>query len=190
MATLHPLNTTIEPDTILVSIDTLISEIDAKIARLSSQKEPLELARSYIRSSHIAYSITHHPPARRPSSTPCREAILRSVLEREKSPSPPESRGLLASEDFEAAFEREGDVVVSVEQDQQTATTGTLAPVPAAISDPGTALVNSDGNSAAGVASMEPVCGKCVIKRNRQANAAKAREARKRKLNEATLEVI
>jgi hypothetical protein len=181
-----PLSISTEHSSILTNLDTLLHEINTKIARLKTQKEALEQARNYIRASPTVRSMAHHPSARRPSSTLRRQAILRNALEQEKSPSPPESRGLLASEDFEAAFEREGDVVVSVEQNQYASIPETVAPVSSAIPDQETASMKLVVDSAESTMSNEPVCGKCVIKRKRQANAAKARDARKRKLDEAS----
>jgi hypothetical protein len=180
-----PLNINTEHTSILANLDTLVHEINIKIARLKTQKEALEQARNYIRASPTVRNVSHHPSARRPSSPLRRQAIRRNALEREKSPSPPESRGLLASEDFEAAFEREEDVAVSVEKNQYPSTTETVAPVSSAIPNQEPTLVKLGDDSPDSTISNEPVCGKCVIKRKRQANAAKARDARRRKFDKA-----
>jgi len=173
--------------TILADLSAQILKLEARIAELTHDKQVLEQARAYILSSNSASQSgfhTPHPNSRvtpgssssRASSNLRQQAIVRSALECNGSPSPSGTSGLLASEDFEEAFAGDTEVLMSVE-DQR---------VPARI-DSNNASVSVAASSTASTKdasiTSSPAIGKRAKKRKRQENAAKAREVRRRKLD-------
>jgi hypothetical protein len=148
-------------------LDTQILKLETQIADLNTQNQCLEQARSYILSSTTVFSTQRPSSYLTPRSSLRQQAIVRSALGRDNALSPPGAAGLLAEEDFEAAFSGEGDVVASVEDVRVTDKGGT--------DGAGEAASPSSTTS-------PPATGKRAKKGRRQENAAKAREGRMRKL--------
>ncbi|KAH7091271.1 hypothetical protein FB567DRAFT_589166 [Paraphoma chrysanthemicola] len=182
--------------TLLANLDDQIRRLDLKITYLTNNKCILEQARAFI-SFHTANNPTDpqspsndtytrpYTPTRRPPSNLRREAIVRNALERDRAVSPQRTAGLLASEDFEAAFEsnapgsrdagevREARMFVenngSLSLPDGEGASGSSASVPP--------LLRSDAVGTVGAR------GKRATKRKFQEHAGKTREAKRRKSN-------
>ncbi|KAH7081529.1 hypothetical protein BKA63DRAFT_210729 [Paraphoma chrysanthemicola] len=186
------------PNTLLASLDDQIRRLDLKIASLMNSKHVLEQVRAFI-SFHTTNNPTQPPtpnsdthtrqytPTRRPPTNLRREAIVRSASRREHSISPRRTAGLLASEDFEAAFESDervtwdgyGDARMCVE-----AETFLSFPVGEGASGSSASVPPPLRSNAVGAVGTR---GKRAAKRKLQENAAKAREAKRRKSGLETL---
>jgi hypothetical protein len=200
-----------EQHTILAGLNAQISNLDTQIAALLSSKNVLEQAHDYILSTSTnnaqhtnglaspssgspmaqQYSLPFVPTKKSPSSLR-QQAIIRNALEKDRSPTPQAGSGLLSSDEFEAAFgggedERDGrvdgngDVRMSVEEESTTTTTrSTRSMTSTSAESPASETDTSSGNGQG--AHWE---AKRATKRKLQENAAKAREARRRKLDES-----
>jgi hypothetical protein len=188
----HSTNTTTH-QAIIASLDDQIRDIDTKIADLTSTKRTLEDARDYIISNnkaplinqHVSSSYPHlsnHAPARRPPSNLRHQAILRSAQARERSISPFDSPSLLHLEDFEATF-TDGQDVVESSEDKGLENTTVVASTHSTQDKMLKGTMGDDitpVNYKGGPGAKE----KRARKRRWQENAAKAREARRRKIQE------
>lgn len=98
---------------------------------------------------------------------------MRSALGRDRSASPSASTGLLASEDFEAAFTDETEAVVSVEDGKVDSMAGSTSATPV---QPMNAPSSTSGLVESKAIDSTRAQGKRAKKRKWQENAAKARE--------------
>jgi hypothetical protein len=117
--------------------------------------------------------------------------MIRNALEKDKCPTPPAGSGLLSSDEFEAAFgdgEEEidgtGAVRMSVEEESTTTTRSTRPMTTSSVESRNTSPANGSGSSG-GTGHGAHWEAKRATKRKLQVNATKAKEARRRKLDEA-----
>jgi len=219
----------------LTGLGAKINSLDVAIACLMAEQHILKRARDYILSTHdiaigspndnnasstsalkISMRLTYPSPCRHAKNALSRlrqEVLIRNAMEREKSSSPPESRGLLSSHEFEASFPDHnvpdsngdsnadgcgahigggGDVRPSVERissskPESHSAASSITPAHA-ISRSNTPYPTSE------ITPLMPSAwngqgahwqAKRVTKRKLQDNAAKAREVRRRKFNDA-----
>jgi hypothetical protein len=143
-------------------------------------------------------------PTKKMPSSLRRQAMIRNALERDKSPTPPAGSGLLSSDEFEAAFgdgvemeyengngigggktDSSGDVRMSVEEETTTTTssrsTRSTTTVSVSSSCNASPARNTGFSSTNGQGAYWEA--KRATKRKLQDNVAKAREARRRKLD-------
>jgi hypothetical protein len=142
-------------------------------------------------------------PTKKTLSSLRRQAMIRNALGRDKSPTLPNDSGLLSSDGFEAAFgngeemedgnengggktDNNGDVRTSVEEETTTAisTRSTRSTTTASASTSHNASPASDTCTSSTDGQGAHWEAKRATKRKLQNNAAKAREARRRKLYE------
>jgi hypothetical protein len=160
---------TVQQTTLTTLLATQILKLETQIADLNTHKQCLEQARTYILSSSTTSSTPRPNPYRTSRSNLRQQAIVRSAMGRDNALSLPGAAGLLAEEDFEAAFGSGGEVVASVEEVGGFVMSGAGRAGEAASSN----LSNT---------TSPPATGKRAKKRRQQENAAKAREGRMRKL--------
>jgi hypothetical protein len=143
-------------------------------------------------------------PAKKAPSSLRQQAIVRNALERDKSPTPPAGSGLLSSDEFEVAFgdgrdddddgkgggngnnDRNGDVRMFVDEETTTTTNTRSTRSMTTASDSSSRNVSpaSETSNSSGNGQEVHWEAKRATKRKLQENALKAREARRRKLDE------
>jgi hypothetical protein len=164
--------------TVLENIDTQIQILETQIADLTNHKQVLEQAKDHIlhRTNSSEFDsplqrarpyLTPRASASRTSSSLRQQALVRSALGRDDSPSPSATSGLLASDGFKAGFGEYVEVVASVEDSDVL--------LPGRVRSTSSAASSSSAGSAA-------TLGKRAKKRKLQENAANAREARRMKM--------
>ncbi|KAH6865306.1 hypothetical protein BKA58DRAFT_463049 [Alternaria rosae] len=215
-------------------LDAKINGFDVAIAGLMAEQHTLNRTRQYVLSTrdtasgssgddnapaHLAHKLPMRPTcpsrsflARKVQSSLRQEVLIRNAMEREKSSSLLNSKGLLTSAEFEAAFRPHNlpsgnnesddggpgtdnggdDARLSTEHTSSSVAENHSAPLSATTVN---AIPRSTAPSpASGTGAFEPSARigqgahwqvKRVTKRKLQGNAAKARSARMRRLNEA-----
>lgn len=220
---------------VLSGLDAKINGFDVAIAGLMAEQHTLNRTRQYVLSTHdtasgcsgdhnapahLAHKLSMRPTypllshqSRKTPSCLRQEVLIRNAMEREKSSSPPDSRGLLSSAEFEAAFGPHNmpsgnnenddggpgtdngggdDVMLSIER-----TSSSVAENHSAPSSATTVNAISRSNTPSPVSetsALDPSScnsqgahwqAERAAKRKLQENAAKAREVRRKKMKEA-----